>query len=495
LTAHRLGLETQHESIVLMHSDCPVAKSEGFAARAQIQLSAGERTAIATLYFVRDGIVGLEEVGLSETTWHRLNVEEGGVVGVHHPQPLASMSAVRGKVFGARLSEGQLREIIGDVVAERYSDVELAAFITAFSSQAPQVDEIIALTAAMVDSGDRIRWPQATIVDKHCVGGLPGNRTTPIVVAIVAAAGLTIPKTSSRAITSPAGTADAMEAMAPVNLDTTAMRKVVEQEGGCIIWGGSVRLSPADDILIRVQRALDFDCTPQVVASILSKKLAAGSTHLILDLPVGPTAKVRTTEEAARLSELFKAVAGSFGLSARAVMTDGRQPVGSGIGPALEAHDVLRVLRCESGAPTDLRQRALLLSGQLLEMGGVAQAGQGQALASDILNDGRAVAKFVAICEAQGGFREPPVAPMRHIVHAPSSGRLTSIDNRRLSRTAKLAGAPRSCCAGLELHVKLDDRVERGQPLITLHGGSRGELGFALDYLDGNSDLLEISRS
>jgi thymidine phosphorylase len=244
--------------------------------------------------------------------------------------------------------------------------------------------------------------------------------------------------------------------------------------------------------LIRVQRALDFDCTPQVVASILSKKLAAGATRLILDLPVGPTAKIRTPAMATELSQLLVAVAGSFGLTARTVMTDGRQPVGTGIGPALEARDVLRVLRRESAAPNDLEQRALTLSGQLLEMGGAAEVGTGEALAAAILGDGRALAKFLAICDAQGGFREPQAAPLHHVIAAPASGHLAGIDNRRLSRAAKLAGAPRSRRAGLELHVKLGERVERGEPLITLHGESRGELGYALDYLAANSDLWAI---
>jgi thymidine phosphorylase len=196
---------------------------------------------------------------------------------------------------------------------------------------------------------------------------------------------------------------------------------------------------------------------------------------------------------ATELSQLLVAVAGSFGLTARTVMTDGRQPVGTGIGPALEARDVLRVLRRAPDAPRDLEQRALMLSGQLLEMGGAAQGDGGDALAAQILGDGRALAKFMAICAAQGGFREPKAAPLRHVIAAPSSGQLAGIDNRRLSRAAKLAGAPRSRCAGLELHVKLGEPVERGQPLITLHGESRGELGYALDFLEANSDLWTIA--
>ena len=228
----------------------------------------------------------------------------------------------------------------------------------------------------MVEAGERLTWPAGVIVDKHCVGGLPGNRTTPIVVAIVASLGLTMPKTSSRAITSPAGTADTMETMAPVDLDTAAIRRVVEREGGCVVWGGAVKLSPADDILIRVERALDLDTEGQLIASVLSKKIAAGSTHLVIDLPFGPTAKVRTAREPQ------SPVAGSCQASPRrlacrpsVVLTDGSQPVGRGIGPALEARDVLAVLRCEPNAPQDLRQRAVALAGALLELAGAAPQG------------------------------------------------------------------------------------------------------------------------
>lgn len=492
LVTRRLMLETQHEPIVLMHADCPVARSEGFAARAQVELLLGGRRAIATLYFVRDNLLGLHEVGLSEAAWRRLRATEGCEIAVRHPQPLQSMSDVRAKVYGNRLDASQLRSIIGDVVAERYSDVQLAAFLTAFSSQPPDHEEMVALTKAMVDAGDRIDWPGDVIVDKHSVGGIPANRTTPIIVAIAASAGLTIPKTSSRAITSPAGTADAMETMTKVDLDIAAMRRVVEREGGCVVWGGSVRLSPADDILIRVERALDLDCTAQLVASVLSKKLAAGSTRLLLDIPVGPTAKVRTEREAEEISGYLIDVAADIGLPTRTVITDGTQPVGVGIGPALEARDVLRILRGERGAPQDLRERALMLAGALIEMGGAAGTDEGRALAEAILADGRALRKFMAICEAQGGFREPPIAPLTHVIAAPLTGRLEMIDNRQLARVAKLAGAPRSRAAGVEIRAKLGERVEHGQPLLVVHGESRGELAYALAYAEANSDMLQI---
>ncbi|WP_279338390.1 thymidine phosphorylase family protein [Sphingosinicella sp. YJ22] len=495
LRAKRLGLETQHEAIVFMHARCPVARSEGFTARAQVELTAGSRSALATLYEVTDDVIAVDEVGLSETVWHRLGATEGAEIKVKHPQPLVSMSDVRAKVYGHRLDAPRLRRIIQDIVAERYSDVQLAAFVTAFSSQPTNLTEVAGLTGAMVDAGDRLAWSGKPIVDKHCVGGLPANRTTPIIVAIVAAAGLIIPKTSSRAITSPAGTADVMETMTGVALDIPEMRRVVEREGGCLVWGGSVRLSPADDILIRVERALDLDSTAQLVASVLSKKIAAGSTHVLIDLPVGPTAKVRTHKDATELGSYLTAVGAEFGLDVRAVLTDGRQPVGIGLGPALEARDVLAVLRGDRAAPTDLSERALQLAGATLELGGASPPGAGIRDAAAILNDGRALTKFMAICEAQGGFREPPAAPLQHVIRSDIAGKVARIDNRLLARIAKLAGAPQSPSAGLELHVKLGSVVEKGQELMTLHGESRGELEYALDYAGSNPCVIHTSAS
>jgi thymidine phosphorylase len=287
-------------------------------------------------------------------------------------------------------------------------DIDLSSFITARAARLLDRDETIGLTRAMIDAGQRLTWDTFPVVDKHSIGGLPGNRTTPIVVAIAAACGLVMPKTSSRAITSPACTADTMETLAPVDLDLPTMRSVVEREGGCIAWGGAMGLSPVDDILIRVERALDLDSGGQLIASVLSKKIAAGSSHVVLDLPVGPTAKIRTAEAARSLVEELIGVAEAFGLKAKAVLTDGSQPVGRGIGPALEARDVLAVLQNKAAAPDDLRQRALILAGALLELGGRAGSGQGHALAVETLLSGRAWAKFQRICEAQGGMREPP---------------------------------------------------------------------------------------
>lgn len=494
LLARRVGIDTLQEFVVYMHRDCPVCRAEGFGAQARLQLALGERSIIATLNVAGDGVIGVGEAGLSDSAWHALAARPGDQLWVSHAPTLDSMSHVRAKIYGHRLGATALHEIVGDIAGGRYADTHIAAFLSACAGGRMDVGETTALTRAMVDVGERLSWPGGTIADKHCVGGLPGNRTTPIVVAIAAAAGLTMPKTSSRAITSPAGTADVMETLTDVALDLPAMRRVVEREGACLVWGGALALSPADDVLIRVERPLDLDSDAQLVASVLSKKIAAGATHAVIDVPVGSTAKVRSDADFDRLKLLLEQVAQANGLSLRVLRTHGTQPVGRGIGPALEAHDVLAVLHCAAHAPVDLRMRALALAAELLEFCGRCPRGEGEGLACKLLDSGAAWARFQAICEAQGGLREPPRAPLREPVIADHDGFVASIDSRLLARLAKLAGAPHAPAAGVELHVRLGERVARGSPLLTLHAQARGELDYALQYLAAHPGVLELKE-
>jgi len=494
LAARRLGIDTRREAVIFMREDCHVCRSEGLATHARVHVANGVKSIIATLYQVTSDLLAPGEAGLSEVAWQHLSVVDGDPVTISHAPPLQSLRAVRARIYGNRLSADDLQGVIDDVVAERYSDIDLSAFLTGCAAMPLDPAEIVALTGAMVNAGERLHWSTSPVVDKHSVGGLPGNRTTPLVVAIVAACGLTMPKTSSRAITSPAGTADTMEVLAPVELDTVTMRRVVEREGGCIVWGGAMRLSPADDILIRVERALDIDSEGQLVASVLSKKIAAGSTHLVLDMPVGPTAKVRSKAAASVLSVLLSGVGDAFGLKTRLLTTGGNEPVGRGIGPALEARDVLAVLQGEADAPQDLRDRALELAAALLELGGAASEGEGAPLAAETLANGEAWAKFQAICEAQGGMRTPPQSTHRMPVVAPAAGRIAEIDNRRIAKVAKLAGAPDAKAAGIELHAHVGDRVEANQPLYTVHAQSTGELAYALSFARANPTIFRLSE-
>lgn len=494
LCLRRLGIDTYTEAVIYMREDCRICRSEGFEAQSRVLIKHNLHSIIATLNVARNGLLAPNEASLSEVAWKLLNAEEGDCIEIAHPPALESLGKVRAKIYGKHLSESDYREIVSDIAKNRYSDIDLSAFITACAGARMEQDEIVSLTKAMIETGERLSWNTAPVMDKHCVGGLPGNRTTLLIVPIIAAFGLTMPKTSSRAITSPAGSADTMETLAPVNLDVQEMRRVVEREGGCIVWGGAVKLSPADDILIRVERALDIDSEGQMIASVLSKKVAAGATHVVLDIPVGATAKIRGFETAQKLSRQLKTIGNAVGLKIQTIVSDGSQPVGRGIGPALEARDVLAVLQNERDAPDDLRERALILAGHILEMSGTVAQGQGRKIAQKILEDGRAWKKFLAICEAQGGLREPTRARFTQPIIAQTGGIVTVIDNRKLARVAKLAGAPRAQSAGLELHAPIGFKVETGQPLYTVHAETSGELDYALEYVGNTAGIITVEE-
>jgi thymidine phosphorylase len=477
----RAGIDTYRQPVVYMREDCHLCRAEGFSAQTRVEVTLGSRSLVAILNVVTDADwLDVETAALSETAWAALAATAGDRAILSHPEPPRSTSLIRAKVYGETLSEVDFRAIMDETVGLRLSDLDLAAFVTASAGDRLTFDETAALTKAMRDAGKKLDWGGGLVLDKHCVGGLPGNRTTPVVVSIVAAAGFTIPKTSSRAITSPAGTADTMEVMTPVALDIAGMRRVVEAEGGCIVWGGGLDLSPADDLLIRIERPLDFDSDGQLVASILSKKSAAGSTHVVIDMPVGPTAKVRSAAAAAALGERLTHVSAAVGLALCVHHSDGSAPVGLGIGPALEAADCLSVLRCAADAPADLHERSLEIAGKLLDL---ASGGKdGLSYARRLLTSGEADRKFLAICEAQGGFREPQLAAHRSVEIALRRGRLVAIDNRRIARIAKLAGAPGRKKAGVKLLAVVGDEIEAGQPLYEIHAETPGELQWSQDY-------------
>ncbi|MCR9065198.1 MAG: thymidine phosphorylase family protein [Cytophagales bacterium] len=493
LVFRRLGIDTQHEHFVYMREDCHICKSEGFEALTRIQVSDGRETITASLNIIRSEILLPGEISLSESALKILKVEDGQKLYPSHLHSINSFGHLRAKIYGNKLSEAQFHEIIKDIVAGKYSNIHLSAFITACAANNLTTEEISDLSKAMIKTGHVIDWHSENVVDKHCIGGLPGNRTTPIVISIVTSLGLRMPKTSSRAITSPAGTADTMEVITEVNLSADEIKRVVNKEGGCIVWGGTSQLSPADDLLIRVEKALDIDSEGQLIASVLSKKVAAGSSHVLIDIPIGETAKVRSKEAAIHLSSKMMEVGSILGLKTKVIITDGSQPVGRGIGPALEARDILAVLRNQEDAPKDLKERALKLAGELLELASVAAFGGGYQLAKKVLEEGKAYRKFKAICEAQGAFREPETAPYSKEIKALSPGTVQDIDNRKLAKIAKLAGAPSSPLAGLDFLAPIGSQIKRGQTLFTVYAESQGELEYALEYLDYHSNILTIN--
>ncbi|WP_042423655.1 thymidine phosphorylase family protein [Comamonas granuli] len=484
LALRRVAIDTWRENVAYLHRDCAVYRAEGFQALSKIEVRANGLRILATVNVVDDSaIVGCHELGLSEDAFAQLGVEPGYKVAVAQAEPPESMGALFRKIAGERLGRADFRAIVRDIADHRYSKIELTAFVVACNRDELDREEVYFLSDAMVQTGQRLDWHDPQVVDKHCIGGIPGNRTSMLVVPIVAAHGMLCPKTSSRAITSPAGTADTMEVLANVELPLEQLQAIVRDHHGCLAWGGTAQLSPADDVLISVERPLSIDSAGQMVASILSKKIAAGSTHLVLDIPIGPTAKVRSMPEAQRLRRLFEYVAQRMGLSLDVVITDGRQPIGNGIGPMLEARDVMRVLENDPRAPNDLRQKALRLAGRLIECNPDVRGGDGYGIARDILDSGRALARMRDIIAAQGAkdfdHNNPNLGALHFEICAPAAGVVAGIDNQQIARIARLAGAPKVQGAGVDLLCKLGDAVAPGQPMYRVHAGFPADLEFA----------------
>jgi thymidine phosphorylase len=483
LKLRRIAIDTYRENVAFLHRDCGHYRSEGFQALSKVEIlvEGGPAPVLAVLNVVDDAAITTpDELGLSEQAFAQLGVPEGTAVSVSQAQPPGSLEAVHRKIRGERLDQSEYRAIARDIVNNRYSKIEMSAFIVACAQAGMEREEVLYLTRAMVESGERLDWGEELVADKHCIGGVPGNRTTMIVMPIVAAHGMLIPKTSSRAITSPAGTADTMEVLAWVELTPDRLHEIVRRERGCLAWGGTARLAPADDVLISVERPLSLDSPGQLVASILAKKAAAGSTCLLIDIPKGPTAKVRHQSEALRLRKLFEYVGDCLGMHLEVMITDGSQPIGRGVGPVLETRDVLRVLRNDPDAPLDLREKSLLLAGRILEFDPRVRGGTGYELASEILDSGKAAAKLEAIVEAQGrNPSTPTLGRLRHEVPSPVDGVVTAIDNFQIARIARLAGAPMDAGAGVDLNKKLGDPVLQGETLYAIYAEFPADFRFA----------------
>lgn len=497
LSLKRLAIDTYRENVAYLHRDCDLYRAEGFQALSKVKIRADGKQILAVLNVVDDeNIVGRSTIALSEEAFATLGLDEGQAVSIEHAEPPGSMNAVRRKIAGERLSQQDFTNIINDITDRYYSKTEISAFLVASGQTDLDRDEVLYLTRAMLQTGRQLHWNEKLVADKHCIGGIPGNRTSMLVVPIVAAHGILMPKTSSRAITSPAGTADTMEVLANVKLELDALNEIVSKHRGCLAWGGTAELSPADDIIITVERPLGIDSVGQMVASILSKKLSAGSTHLLIDIPVGPSAKVRHMREAQRLRKLFEFVGDELGIHLEVVITDGRQPIGAGIGPVLEARDVMKVLQNTPDAPEDLRQKSLQLAGRVIEFDPDVRGGKGYAIARDILDSGRALTMMNTIIDAQGVQTEKfETGKLTFDVLASSTGVITGIDNLQMAHIARFAGAPIDKGAGVDLYKKIGETVAEGDPLYRIYAEFPADFEFAKSLSNNDNGFTIGSES
>ena len=381
-------MDCGREPIVFLNQNSYIVKKYGFSALSRVVVYNNTKKLNATLYLINNSLLENEEIGLSKKALSVLKPSENELFNIDYMENIPSFLDVRAKLRGVRFTEQGLFNIIKDIVEYKYNDMQTACLCAATEGNQLNNDEIYYLAKAMIDNGKRVKWNYDIVVDKHCIGGVPGNRTTMLTIPIVAAFGLKIPKTSSRAITSPSGTADTMEVLTNVDITTDKMKNIVDDVNGCMIWGGGVDLNPSDDIIIKVKKDLNFDSKGQMLASIVSKKVAAGSTHILIDIPYGPTAKCKDLETANELAKDFEELGNKLNVVIKITKTEGYQPIGNGVGPALEAKDVMMVLENNPKAPKDLIKKTLYVAGKVLEFSPNVKEGEGEKIAEEILKSG-----------------------------------------------------------------------------------------------------------
>ena len=454
---------------------------EGY--RVEIEHKGKKRIVIVDL---SDKLVKKGEIGIFKDTAKNLSIKQGSILEINNIPKPKSIEQIKRKIEGKTLKPKEIDYIIKDLMDNKLSESELSAFITASYIRGLNDDETVALTKAIVRSGSQLKLKEKHIADKHCIGGVAGNRTTMILVPIVAAAGIKIPKSSSRAITSASGTADTMEVLAKVDFGIDKLREIVEKTNGAIVWGGGMNLASADDKLIKIRRPLSLDPRGILLASILAKKKAVGAKEVVIDIPVGIGAKVESMDVAKDLAHDFLKIGKRLGMKIEVLLTDGYQPIGNGVGPALEARDVLRVL--EGNGPSDLKEKGALLAGKLLEAVGKVKEGKGYETALFYLDSGKALKKMKQIIKAQQGkifsSKDIEIGKYKYDVVAKRSGRISKINNKMINKIARAAGSPFDKRAGIYLHKRVGEYVEQGEPIFSIYADSKERLEFAISGLE-----------
>lgn len=450
----------------------------------RVYLKNGKEEAIAILDMSEDIKHG--EIGLYLDTWEKLKVKKGDHrINVDLARKPTSVIYIREKLDGKKLSAEKIDKIIKHIVHQRLTDVEITYFVSGCYINGLDDEETVNLTKAIVNNGGKLVFKNKVVLDKHCIGGVPGNRTTLITVPICAAAGILIPKTSSRAITSPAGTADTMEVLANVTNDANKLTKIANKVGGFISWGGGVDLAAADDYMIKVRNPLSLDPQGMLLASILAKKHSVSANRVVIDIPYGPDVKVPNAKAAEPLKKRFEKIGALLGMKIKVLLTDGSQPIGNGIGPILECIDCLKVLKNDPTAPKDLLEKALYIAGVALELSDKAKKGQGKKMAAEILKSGKAYKKFEEMIDAQGRKKNPLVpGKFTFDIKAYKNGKIIYINNKLISRYARMAGAPINIGAGMYIHKFIGDKVKKGEKLFTLYAENEGRLKNTLEYVD-----------
>src|SRR6056297_410731 len=471
LKTKNLDIETGAGLIVLMNEQ--EAESYGIHPGDKVTLIFNKKKSVTATADFSEELVKDGEIGLFEDVWKKRKVEPGEVVELKVESRPLSIKTLQKKMLGKPADYKEIHALIRDIANGVLGQIEITYYAATSFIKPYSEKELYYVAKAMAETGEKFDL-RGEVADKHSVGGLAGNRMTPIIIPIIASLGIKIPKTSSRAITSPAGTADTMEVICNVSFNMEEIKKIVKKTNGCLVWGGGLRMAPADDKIIRVSRPLSLESYDKMLVSIMAKKVATGVDYLVLDIPVGQTCKVPNMKKADLIEKKMIKLGKEFGIKIVAVKTRAKEPVGRGIGPALEARDVLRVLQRHRFRPRDLENKSCKLTGALLELMKKAKKGQGVKMAKAQIANGQAWETMNQIIVEQGGKKDLNSEEVmqevnRYEVHAKKSGKIDFVDNSAINHVCMNLGAPRDKFAGIHTHVRFGQKVKKGEKLYTMY--------------------------
>jgi pyrimidine-nucleoside phosphorylase len=410
-----------------------------------------------------------------------------------------AVDVIRRKRDGGRLDDDTIGWLVQAYTAGDVPDYQMAAFLMAVVWRGMDARETVTLTLAMQHSGTELRVHEVVspVADKHSTGGV-GDKVTIAAAPLIAACGLPVAKMTGRGLGHTGGTVDKLESVSGLKtaLSRATFLRVLKRHG-LALSAQSSELAPADGKMYALRDVTaTIDSIPLIAASIMSKKLAVGPSHLLLDVKVGSGAFMKTVGEARRLAETMARIGEDAGVRTVALLTAMEQPLGNAIGNALELAEAVDVLR--GAGPADVRELCLHEAATLLMMAGlVADEVEGHARAQRAIEDGSALAKLAAVMQEQGGdVRQVedtsllPQAPYREDIPTPHEGYITGIDAERLGIASVRLGAgrmrkgdPIDHAVGLVLRAKMGDAVERGQPLLQVHARSQSEARAIRDEL------------
>lgn len=438
---------------------------------------------------ISSDLVNEGEFGLFLDIFDRFDIKEGELLRLSFAKRAPSLKAIYKKLKGGVLNFNEVYQIIKDIVDHRLNELEVTFFIApSFNEKNVDLNEVYYTTKSIAMLGDTFDFGEM-VADKHSTGGLPGNRVTPIIIPIVASYGICIPKTSSRSITSPAGTADAVETIMRVDFTSDQIKEMVKKNNACLVWGGALKLAPADDIIIHITRALGIEPYSKMIISVMAKKVAMGIKHLVIDIPVAKGAKIKDIKTAKKIEKLFMFLANKFNIKTKVIISKSFGPIGRGVGPAIEMRDVMRVLQQKEDRPLDLENKAVKLSGAILEMTGVARRGKGEEMARINLKNGLAFQKMIDIIRSQNGnenidSEDIQIGQYSYEYIAKEKGIVKSINNADIVELCSLLGTPQLKGSGIYLNKNVSEKYIKGDVLFTMYSESEQRLNLAKEALE-----------